>query len=73
MKLKTYKTTISPTVSHACEFYVSRPKNNHGLTVCENKVLRRRENRWDEMKENGEKCTMKKFIICTLRQLLLCW
>jgi hypothetical protein len=35
--------------------------------MCENKVLRGTEKRWDKMEENGEKYTIKKFIICTLR------
>jgi hypothetical protein len=53
--------------------FTSHPEKYHGLTMCENQVLRRRENRWDEMEENGEKYTMKKFVICDFRQLLLRW
>jgi hypothetical protein len=47
-------------------------REEHRLRVFENRVLRRVSGpKRDEVRENGEKCTVGSFIICTHHQILL--
>ena len=41
MKVKTYKTIILPVVSYGCETWTLTLREEHRLTVFENKVLRK--------------------------------
>jgi hypothetical protein len=45
-------------------------REEHRPTVFENRVLRRIFGpKRDEVTENGENCIMRRFVICTLRQV----
>jgi hypothetical protein len=72
LKVKIYKTIILPVVLYGCETWSLTLREEHGLRVFENRVLRRIFGpKSDEERENGESCTLRSFIISTHRQILL--
>jgi hypothetical protein len=59
-------------VLYGCKTCSLTLKEEHRLTVFENKVLRRIFGpRRDEVAGGGENCIMRSFVICALRQVLL--
>jgi hypothetical protein len=57
---------------YGCETWSLTLREEHRLRVFENRVLRGTFGpKRDEVRENGESCTMGSFIICTHHQILL--
>jgi hypothetical protein len=69
VKIRIYKTIIVPVVLYGCETWSLTLREEHRLKVFENRVLRRIFGlERDEVKENGENCITRSFVICTLLQ-----
>jgi hypothetical protein len=61
---------ILPVVLYGCETWSLTLREEHKLKVFENRVLRRIFGpKRDEVRENGENCILRSFVICTLRQV----
>jgi hypothetical protein len=72
VKVKMYKTIILPVVLYGSETWSLTLREEHGLRVFENGVLRRIFGpKRDEVMGNGENCKMGSFMICTHHQILL--
>jgi hypothetical protein len=72
LEVKIYKTIILPLVLYGCETWSVTLREEHRLKVFENRVLRRIFGpKREEVRENGEDCTMGSFIICSHHQILL--
>jgi hypothetical protein len=70
--MRIYKTMILPVVLYGREAWSLTLREGHRLRVFENKVLRRIFGpKRDEVNGGGENCIMTRFVICTLRQVLL--
>jgi hypothetical protein len=68
LNIGVYKTITLPVVLYGCETWSLRFREEHGLRVFENRVLRRMFGpKRDEA--TGESCITKSFMICTLRQV----
>jgi hypothetical protein len=70
LKLRIYKTIILPVVLYGCETWSLTFREDHGMRVFENRILRAmfRPKR-DEMTGGWRKLIMRSFITCTLRQV----
>jgi hypothetical protein len=66
VEIRLYKTIILPVVLYGCETWSLTVREEHKLTVFENRVLRRI---FGPKREGGESCTTRSFIICTLHQV----
>jgi hypothetical protein len=65
-----YKTIILPVALYGCETWSLTLREEHRLRVFENRVLRRIFGpKREEVRENGDNCIMRSFMICTLRQV----
>jgi hypothetical protein len=62
LKIRIYKTIILPVVLYGCETW--------SLTLREEHIFGPKR---DEVREDGENCIMRSFVICTLRQAKLEW
>jgi hypothetical protein len=70
LKSKIYKTIISPVVLDECEIWSFTLKEEHRLSVFENRVLRRIFGcKWKW--QTGKDCIMRSFITSMLHQILL--
>jgi hypothetical protein len=72
LKIRIYKPIILPVVLYGCETWSLTFREEHGLRVFENRVLRRIFGpKRDEMTGEWRKLHNESFMICTLRQILL--
>ena len=70
-KIKIYRNIILPVVSCGCETWSLTLREERGLRVFENRVLRGIfEPKRDELTGSGENYIMRSFIICTVHQIL---
>jgi hypothetical protein len=68
--MRIYKTIILPVILYGCETWSLTLREEYRLRVFENKVLRRIFGpKRDEVREGGENCIMRSFVICILRQV----
>jgi hypothetical protein len=66
IKIKIYKTIILPVALYGCETWSLTLREEYGLTVFENRVLRRIFGlKRDEVKGDWRNCIMRSFIACT--------
>jgi hypothetical protein len=62
---------INLPVLYGCNTWSLKPREEHGLRVFVNRVLRRIFGYKRKWQEAGEHCVMRSFISCTLHQILL--
>ena len=68
MKVNTYKTIILPVVLYGCKTWSLTLREEHRLSVFENKVLRKIFGvREMKLQENGESYVMLSYMHCVLR------
>jgi hypothetical protein len=69
--MKIYKPIILPVFLHGCETWSLTLREQYGLKVFENSVLRRipGQKKNEVTKEVGENCIIRSFVTCTLRQI----
>jgi hypothetical protein len=65
-KIRIYKTIILPVVLYGCETWRLTLREEHGLRVFENRVLRRV---FVPKRDEVTNCITRNFVICTLRQV----
>jgi hypothetical protein len=72
VKFKVHKTIILPVVLYGCESWSVTLREEHRLSVFEDRILRRISGpKRDEIKGNGGSCTMRSFTVCTHPQITL--
>jgi hypothetical protein len=71
VKVKIYKTIILSVVLYGCETWSLTLRDVSRLRVFENRVPKEYLYLRGMKQENGESCTMRSFIFCTLPQILL--
>jgi hypothetical protein len=70
--MRIYKTIILPVILYGCETWSLTLREEHRLRVFKNRVLRRIFGpKMDEVTGGWRNCTMRSFVICTLRQVKL--
>jgi hypothetical protein len=73
-KIKMYRTRILPVVLYGCETWSLTLREEFGLWVLENRVLRRIFGpKRDEVTGNGENYIKRNLIICIRHQILFGW
>ena len=74
LKIKIYRTIILPVVLYGCETWSLTLREERGLRVFENSVLRRVFGpKRDEVTGNGENYIMRSLVICTPYRMLCGW
>ena len=74
LKIKIYRTIILPVFLYGCETWSLTLREERGLRVFENRVLRRVFGpKRDEVTGNGENYIMKILVICTPYCILCGW
>jgi hypothetical protein len=71
LKIKIYKTVILPVVLYGCETWSVTLGEEHGLSVSENRVLRKIFGTKREEDESGRKLHNVNFTACILHRILL--
>ena len=72
--IKIYRTIILPAVLYGCETWSLTMREERGLRVFENRVLRRVFGpKRDEVTGNGENYIMRSLVICTPYRILCGW
>jgi hypothetical protein len=70
VEIKICKSVVLPTVLYECEIWSLTLREEHGMRIFENKVLRRIfGTKREEVIGDWENCILRSFIICTLRQI----
>jgi hypothetical protein len=69
VKTRIYKTIILPVVLYGCETLSLALREEHGLRVFENRVLRIFVPKRDEVNGGWRKLHMRNFITCTVHQI----
>jgi hypothetical protein len=68
--MRIYKTVILPVILYGCETWSLTLREEHGLRVFQNKVLRRIFGpKRVEVTGGWRNCIKRSFVICTLRQV----
>jgi hypothetical protein len=69
-EIRTWKTIILPVVLHGCETWTLTLREEHRLSVFEDRMQRRIfEPKGNEVAGRWRNCIMRNFVICILRQV----